>query len=153
MSDNMVDTMAEEIATEVQSETAKQEEQAPQKTSPFDSDPIGITIEGTRYELTKMRARQVATISNIFGEMLIAGDKKLKDFKVSGDINFIVGVLAALDERSLIRLGAALIGKDEKFVEDNFDLVWVTEALGKQLKISNLRGVLINFTSISTQIQ
>ena len=129
----MVDTIAEEIATEVQSETAKQEEQAPQKTNPFDSDPIGITIEGTRYELTKMRARQVATISNIFGEMLIAGDKKLKDFKVSGDINFIVGVLAALD--------------------DNFDLVWVTEALGKQLKISNLRGVLINFTSISTQIQ
>lgn len=133
----------------VAEETTRQEK----RQNPLEIDPTGVIIEGVRHELSKLRARQVATISNIFGEMLIAGDKKLKDFKVSGDLNFIVGVLAALDERSLIKLAAALIGKDEKFAEDNFDLVWVTEALGKQLKLSNLRGVLINFTSISTQIQ
>lgn len=112
-----------------------------------------VVVGDERIEIKKLTASKVATVSNIMGELLINGNRKLREFKATSDMAFFVGVLAALNENELVRLAAALIERDEQFVRDNFDLGWVLDALGKQMQVSNLRAVVANFTSLLSQLQ
>lgn len=112
-----------------------------------------IMIGEERVELKKMNAAQVAKFANIIGESLISSNKKLKELKASDNTGLALGILASIDERALVRLGSCLTGKDEAFVAEQFDLAWVMEALMKQLMLSNIRGILRNFTLLSSQIQ
>lgn len=112
-----------------------------------------VSVADEHIEIKKLTASKVATISNIFGELLIKGNKKLKEFRATDNMAFIVGVLAALDEGSLVRLASCLIERDEDFARNNFDLSWVLSALAIQMQVSNLKAVIQNFTSLLSQLQ
>lgn len=120
-------------------------------------DLTGVMINGKRCELKKMNARQVAKLSNVFGRALMAGAlemKKLRDAGQSGgESTVIMSILAGLDDKMLIKFASALVDLDEKVVEDNFDIAWVLEALMKQIQISDINGIIRNFTLLSSQIQ
>lgn len=119
-------------------------------TSPFIN---YVTVNGADYEVKPLHAKKVARIANLFATSMIKGNKKLKEMKAPDTTNIALGVLASLDENDLVKLASVLIDVDEKFADDNFDLLWVTDALGKQIAISNLKGVVENFTALLSQIQ
>lgn len=112
-----------------------------------------VMVGDERIEIKKLSASKVAVVSNIFAELLINGNKKLREYKAADNMAFIVGVLAALDEKNLVRLAACLIERDVEFARENFELGWVLEALGIQVQVSNLRAVITNFTSLLSRLQ
>ena len=111
-----------------------------------------ITIKGTKFEISPLDAKKTIFIANTFGKLLISGKVKLNEFKglTGGDLPF--AILATLDETTLVSLAATLIGSDEKFAEENFELGWVTEALLVQVQVSDLDAVIRNFTALFTQL-
>lgn len=131
-----------EVTNEVVEETV--ETQAPSDM---------VNIGGIFYQVKPLHARKVSRIANLFAISLINGNKKLRDLKAPDTTNIVLGVLASLTESDLIKLAALLVDVEEKFAEDNFDLLWVTDALAKQIAVSNLKAVVENFTSLLSQIQ
>lgn len=114
-----------------------------------------IEIEGTQYQVKKLHAFKVAKIANLFANLILGGNRKLRELKLNdlGGNSALFAILAILSEEDLVSLAALLIDVDPQFAKENFDLVWVTEALGKQIQISNLKAIVENFTSIASQIQ
>lgn len=110
-----------------------------------------VEVNGTQFELKPMKAAQIAALSNIIGRLTLDGRKLLKDIGPGGDAtDFIWGLLAAVTEKELVKLAALVIGSDETFAAENFDLVWVTEALATQIEISNIGKIITNFTRLSS---
>lgn len=113
-----------------------------------------IEVGGEQIEIKKLSAYKVASVSNILAEWLLKGNRKLNEFKYgSNNMAFVVGMLAALDEESLVRFASTLIERDVEFVKEHFDLAWVLNALAIQMQVSNLRAVITNFTYALSQIQ
>lgn len=49
-------------------------------------------------------------------------------------LGLLISFLGGLDEEGLIMLGEVVSAKDKEFVEENFDLDWVVDGLGKLLQ-------------------
>lgn len=142
------------MSDEVLVENEVVENQVTENTVVEDTIPADmVEVNGQRYQVKKLHAKKIARIANLFANSLIKGNKQLRDMKAPDSTNILLGVLAALTEDDLVRLAAVLIDSDEQFASDNFDLLWVTDALAKQIAISNLRAVVENFTSLLSQIQ
>lgn len=112
-----------------------------------------VNIAGTDYVVKPLHAKKVARIANLFAISMISGNKKLKELKAPDTTNIVLGVLAALTDTDLVKLAAILVDVEESFADENFDLLWVTDALAKQIAVSNLKAVVENFTSLLSQIQ
>jgi hypothetical protein len=121
--------------------------------NPLESD--YVIIEDVQYPIKKLNAKKLVGISNMLGELVLGGRIKLNEFSkklgkdpASNDIIF--AILASLQEDMLIRFASILIDAETSFVQDNFDLGWVTDALIIQLRKSNLDKVIRNFTALAS---
>lgn len=111
-----------------------------------------VTIAGQEFKIRALSAAKTAGISNIVGKLLLMGKLKLKEFKTLDANDLPTAILFALDEDLLIRFAGLLIGADDEFVRENFDLAWVIEALAIQVRISDLESIARNFSSLVSQI-
>lgn len=111
-----------------------------------------VQINGTEFEIKPMRAKEIATISNIVGKLSLDGRKLLRAAGTDPS-DVLWALLAAVNGDELVKLAAVVVGCDEKFAAENFDLVWVTDALVKQMSNINLGAILRNFSALSTQVQ
>lgn len=111
-----------------------------------------VKIGENEFEITPLNAKKTAYIANLFGKLLLAGKMKLKDFSGLRGNDLPFAILAAVDENMLVGLAAVLIGSDEEFARENFELEWVMEALVIQTRVSNLDTVIRNFTVLVSQI-
>lgn len=107
-----------------------------------------IKINDNDYEVKKLTPNGIATIANILGRLSVDGRKYLSQngSKNSTD-SFMWGVLAVVTGNDLINFASALIAAPIAFVEENFDLGWIMEAFKIQMELSNINGILTNFTS------
>lgn len=115
-----------------------------------------VIIDGEEHRIKKMNARQIARLSNVLGKAMIAGTLEMQALRNAKNLNqsaLLMSIMAALDEKMLIAFAAALVDLDEKVVEEKFDLNWVIDAFGKQLIVSDINGIIRNFTSLSSLIQ
>ena len=113
-------------------------------------------IEGTDHEFNVGRpnAAQVAAIMRILSTVLRKVSSEIRNSGSEGDnLAIVAGLLGSLTEDQLIDLASVLIGSDKQFAADNFDLVWVTEALACVIEESNLAQVIQNFTRMFARIQ
>lgn len=111
-----------------------------------------VEINGQEFVITPLNAKKTAYIANLFGQLLLKGKLKAKEFKDIDGSALPFAILASVDEKMLITLAAAIIGCDEKFAEENFDLDWIMQALVVQTRVSKLDSVIRNFTALVTQI-
>ena len=110
-----------------------------------------VQINGQDFEIKPMRANEIAAVAQIVGRLSLDGRKLLRQAGTDpGDV--IWALLAAVTGDELVKLAAVVVGCDAKFAADNFDLVWVTEALALQMNNINLGAILKNFTLLSTQL-
>lgn len=113
-------------------------------------------IEGTDHEFNVGRpnAAQVAAIMRILSTVLRKVSSEIRNSGSEGDnLAIVAGLLGSLTEDQLVDLASVLIGSDKQFAADNFDLVWVTEALACVIEESNLAQVIQNFTRMFARIQ
>jgi hypothetical protein len=110
-------------------------------------------IAGESFEISQLNAKKVATISRMVGKMIISGRTTLKELKAVTDTNLVVGILASLQEEDLIELSAVIVGCDKEFARENFNLVWVSEALAAQSENADIKKIIENFTQLVSQIQ
>lgn len=111
-----------------------------------------IKLNNTDFEIKKMNPHQIATIANILGKLSVDGKKTLKNLNVPNE-QFFWGILAVVTGDDLINFSAAIWGCDKKFAEDNFDVSALLEAVSIQMQLSNINGLISNFTSSSSPIQ
>ena len=112
-----------------------------------------VMIGDQEFNVTKLDARKVATISKLIGNLIIRGRTTLNKLKAATEVNLVIGILAALEEDDLIQLSSVIAGCDPEYARENFDLVWVTEALNLQAQETDFRKIVENFTSLVSQIQ
>lgn len=108
-----------------------------------------ITIDENKYELKKMTPNAVATIANILGRLSVDGRKYLTA-SIGGknaQDSFMWGVLAVVTGEDLIKFIAALTGFSPEFINENFNLAWVFEAVTVQMQQSGIGAVMTNFMS------
>lgn len=111
-----------------------------------------VVIDNKEYKISSLTAKKTAFIMNLLGKLLISGKLKLKEFAGVEARDLPVAILMAVDEKSLISLAAILINESEKFVEENFSLTWVLEALAIQIEVGELDKIVRNFTLVVSQI-
>lgn len=112
-----------------------------------------VMIAEQEYEVGPLNARKVAAISNLIGSLIVRGRVQLKDLKAAADTNLALGILAALQEDDLIKFSALLVNCDPEFAKENFDLIWVTDALRIQMEQTDFQAVIANFTALLSQLQ
>ena len=112
-----------------------------------------VIIAGEEYEVGSLNAKKVAAISNLIGGLIIRGKLQLNDLKAAANTNLALGILAALQEEDLVKFSAILVNCEPEFARENFDLIWVTEALKIQMEETDLQAVITNFTALLTQLQ
>lgn len=96
---------------------------------------------------------QVAGIVKIVAELNIGARQTLAAIEKPSEMDYVMALLANLDEKSLINLAALSIGSDKKFATENFDIGWVIPALTILIRKSNIVSVITNFTSMLSQDQ
>jgi hypothetical protein len=112
-----------------------------------------LMVNGQSMEIVPMRANGVAKFANLIGKTTLDGRKLLRELKIAdGSGDFIFGLLAALTEESLLALGCVLTGFPKEFVEENFALDWLADALVYQYENANIKGAIANFTRLASQI-
>ena len=111
-----------------------------------------VFVNGEEFIITPLNATKTAFIANLFGRLLISGKLQLKQFKGLDPSDLPIAILSAVTSDMLIELAAVLINSDEEFARDNFDIVWVTDALRIQVENGGLDKVIRNFTSIVSQV-
>lgn len=111
-----------------------------------------VVINNKEYKITPLNAKKTAVIMNIFGKLLISGKLKLREFKGADAKDLPMAILAAVDEPTLIALTSIIVGEDEAFVREHFNLSWVVEALAIQIREAEFAKVVRNFTLLVSQI-
>jgi hypothetical protein len=112
-----------------------------------------VVIDGTEYKIGKPTAAQVSGIVRAFARLQLKARGEIRGLKDATDFDYIMAFLAHLEEDMLIELAALSIGVDKKFAKENFDLIWVTQALSALIKNANLGDVISNFTSMLSPSQ
>lgn len=107
-----------------------------------------VKVGDKEFVIGKPSPAQIVGITRAFAKLQLGARKSLSDITDAGDMDYIMAFLANIDEETLVNLAALSIGSDKKFAVDNFDLVWVTQALGILIRKSSLAQVVANFTSI-----
>lgn len=108
-----------------------------------------VEVAGQTFEVDKAAPSQIAGIAKLIAGIYLRGKKEVSKLGLSSDASDLVwGVLSVLDEEDLIRLAALVIGSDEEFARENFDLVWVSDALASLIEETDLGAVIANFTRI-----
>jgi len=111
-----------------------------------------VVIGGKEFEITPLNAKKTTFVMNTLGRLLIGGRIKLKEFKGLEAKDLPIAILTAVDEQTLVALAAVVVGCDEDYARDNFNLSWVLEALAIQVQVGELDKVIRNFTLLVSQI-
>lgn len=112
-----------------------------------------VTVAGEKYEIGTASARQVAGVAKILSNVGLSARKSLDNISEGDYVSVIAALFGAVTEDELVELGALCIGADKEFVEQNFDLLWVSEALAILMEETDLAGVVRNFTRIASRFQ
>jgi len=112
-----------------------------------------VNVGGTEYAIKTADAKQIAGIAKMFSQIGIESKKALAGVDGEDYLSIIVAMVGAITEDQLIDLAAISIGVDREFAKENFDLLWVTEALAVLMEETNLAGVVKNFTRIFSRFQ
>lgn len=107
-----------------------------------------VVVGEREFVIGKPTPGQVAGVTRIFARLSIGAKSELKQVEKPSELDYVMAILANVDEDTLITLAALSVGCDKKYATENFDLVWVTQALGILIRKSNLATVITNFTSI-----
>lgn len=112
-----------------------------------------IVVNGQKFTVGRPTASQVSGIAKILSKINIEARKKVvkAGIEESGGAA-LWALLGELDEATLIEFAALAVGCDKEFARENFDLVWVTEAVALMVEQANFAQVLANFTRIFTQM-
>lgn len=113
-----------------------------------------VVVNGTTFEVGRATPAQVAGIAKLISSVSIDARKNIVKSGLDGNGDAVMwAVLGELDEERLVGLAALVIGSDKEFARENFDLIWVTEALALIIEETNLSRVIGNFTRIFTLAQ
>jgi len=112
-----------------------------------------VIVNDQEFSVGKASAAQVSGIARILSRIGSAAGKGAQDLSDGDYLSVIAAIVGAVDEDELVSLAALCIGSDEKFAKDNFDLVWVTEALAVLIEETNLDAVIKNFMRIASRFQ
>lgn len=113
-----------------------------------------VVVNGTSFEVGRATPAQVAGIAKLISSVSMDARKNIVKSGLEGSNDAVIwAVLGELDEDRLVGLAALVLGSDEEFARENFDLVWVTEALALVVEETNLSKVIGNFTRIFTLAQ
>lgn len=132
-----------------ENEVVEQVEEVAQETVVLNTT---LVIDGKEFLITPLNAKKTTFIMNLLGKLLISGKLKLKEFKGLEAKDLPVAILVAVDEPTLVALAAVLVGTDEDFAREHFNLAWVFEALAIQVQVGELDKVIRNFTLLVSQI-
>lgn len=113
-----------------------------------------VVVNGNSFEVGRATPAQIAGIAKLISSITIDARKNIVRAGLDGSGEAVLwAVLGELDEERLVSLAALVLGSDKEFARENFDLVWVTEALALIIEQSNLSAVIGNFTRIFTLAQ
>lgn len=108
-----------------------------------------VVVVGDReIKIGKPTPKQAAGVARAFARLNLKARGELASLKNPNEFDYIMAFVAHLDEETLIDLAALAIGTDKKFATENFDLVWVTQALIVLIRKADLAKVIANFTSM-----
>jgi len=112
-----------------------------------------VVVNGTEFPIGKASAAQVSGIAKILSRIGSAAGSGAKDLADGDYLSVIAAIIGAISEQELVELAALCIGTDKKFATENFDLVWVSEALAVLIEETNLVAVVKNFMRIASLLQ
>jgi len=110
--------------------------------------PNSVEVNGQVFDLSHPKARQITGIVRAFARINLKARGAFSKLKNPTDMDYIMAFLSELGDDDLLEISALAIGADKQFVEDNFDLLWVTRALTILIGNSHLIEAIGNFTSM-----
>jgi len=112
-----------------------------------------VNVNGTEFTVGHANAAQISGIAKILSRIGAAAGSGAKDLEDGDYLSVIAAVIGAIEEDQLVNLAALCIGSDREFAEENFDLVWVSEALAILVEETDLSAVVKNFMRIASRFQ
>lgn len=112
-----------------------------------------IVVNGKEHKIGAASAAQVAGIAKILSQIGIESKRSMVGVDDGDYLTIISALIGAITEDQLISLAALCIGSDREYAAENFDLVWVTEALAVLMEETDLAGVVKNFTRIASRFR
>jgi len=112
-----------------------------------------ITVGEEEFVIAKANAAQVSGIAKILSRIGASAGKSAGDLADGDYLSVIAAIIGSVSEEELIELAALCIGSDKAFAKENFDLVWVSEALVILIEETNLSAVVRNFMRIASLLQ
>lgn len=110
-----------------------------------------VIVGEKSFNIDRVSPAQVAGIAGLISRMNVQARTAVMKAGLEGDGNAILwSMLGQIGEKDLIQLAALVIGSDKKFAEENFDMVWISEAFANLVEVSHLQVVVANFMRIFT---
>lgn len=111
-----------------------------------------VNVGDKQFVINRVTPAQVSGIAKLISRMNVSARKEVMQAGLEGDGGAVLwAMLGQLNEKDLVELAALVIGSDKKFAEENFDLVWVSEAFAALMEVSQLKVVVANFMRMFTQ--
>ena len=111
-----------------------------------------VIVAGKSFNIDRVSPAQVAGIARMISRMNVSARGEVLKAGLEGDGNAVMwAMLGQISERDLVELSALVIGADKKFAQENFDLVWLSEAFANLVEVSELQVVMANFMRIFTR--
>jgi hypothetical protein len=110
-----------------------------------------VVVGGQEFDLSRPSPKAITGIARMLAKMQLRTKNDLANIKSATNLDLVMAFIANLSDDDLVNVGALCIGADKKFVEQNFDLDWLSEALAITVRNSNIVKVIRNFTSMFSQ--
>jgi hypothetical protein len=107
-----------------------------------------VEVGGQTFDLSHPSAKQITGIARMLAKMQLRTRNDLSNIKSPSNLDLVMAFIANLTDDDLVTVGATCLGTDKKFVEENFDLDWLSEAIAITVRNSNIVKVIRNFTSM-----
>jgi hypothetical protein len=112
-----------------------------------------VVVGGVEHKIKAASAAQIAGIAKILSQVGIESKRAMSGVDDGDYLTIIAALIGAITEEQLISLAALCIGVDRQYASDNFDMLWVTEALAVLMEETDLAGVIKNFTRIASRFR
>jgi hypothetical protein len=112
-----------------------------------------VVVNGVEYKIKTAGPAQITGIARIISQVGIAAKRNLVGMEDGDNLSIIASLIGSITEEQLVELAALCIGSDKEFAKENFDLVWVTEAMAVLMEETNLSAVIKNFTRIASRFR
>ena len=108
-----------------------------------------VIVAGKSFTVDRVTPGQVSGIARLISRMNVQARTDVMKAGLEGDGNAVMwAMLGHITDKDLVELAAMVIGSDKKFAEENFDLVWLSEAFANLVEVSQLQVVISNFMRI-----